>query len=298
MPITGIDHIMLAVPDLATAAENLKRALGLVMNRQATHPDFGTANRTIRIPGLYLELITIVDPQLARKWDVGQRIEEVCNDGGGLLAFVLGAKDLPATAEKLVAAGLPIDAPVGASGNRNDGSPIRTFWIAGYGEEFRTGRMPSLIEYGQPGEVDPHPPDLGYSLRGLVRVDVALDDFSDGVDRYTVLLGRRPVLDFDELLGVPTAEFGLPDGRKVRLLGSGVASRQGLFGIALGVADLDEAVRATTERGIGLKETGIGGELLLEPSATLNARVTLLAAGGEVLDTEGESRAVRSHRPG
>jgi catechol 2,3-dioxygenase-like lactoylglutathione lyase family enzyme len=276
MPITGIDHIMLAVPDLTAAADRLAAALGLVANRHATHPDFGTANRVLRVPGLYLELITIVDGEIAGKWHVGRRMREVLADGGGPLAFVLGARDMAATVDELTAAGLPIDPPYEASGVRDDGTTIRTFRLAGYGEEFRTGRLPSLVEYGQPGEDDPVPDDLGYTLRGLVRVDVAVADLEDGIRRYSTLFDTAPATGYDAVLDVPTAEFVLPDSRTVRLVGPGAAAREGLFGIAIGVADLDAAIAAATTRGIELSGTGTDGEVLLDPASTLNTRITLL----------------------
>jgi hypothetical protein len=276
MPITGIDHVMLAVPDLAAAAAGLTAALGLVPNRRAAHPDFGTANRVLRVPGLYLELITIVDGEIARKWHVGRRMTEVLADGGGPLAFVLGARDMVATVDELTAAGLPVDPPYEASGVRDDGTTIRTFRLAGYGEEFRTGRLPSLVEYGQPAEDDPVPGDLGYTLRGLVRVDVAVADFEDGIGRYSTLFGTAPAVGFDPVLDAPTAEFSLPDGRIVRLAGPGVSRPEGLFGIALGVEDLPAAVAAATMRGFEVFGTGIDGEVLLDPARTLNTRITLL----------------------
>ena len=219
MPITGIDHIMLAVGDLTAAADELASSMGLLADRHAVHPDFGTANRVTRVPGLYLELITVTDREMAAGWHVGQRMVEVLADGGGLLAFVLGARDLVATVDELTATGLPIDEPFGGSGVRDDGSTIRSFWIAGHGEEFRAGRLPSLIEYGQPGEDDPVPATLGYRLRGLARVDVAVSDLDDGIDRYTTLFGTAPVRGADLVLDVPTAEFTLPDRRTVRLIG-------------------------------------------------------------------------------
>jgi hypothetical protein len=201
---------------------------------------------------------------------------EVISDGGGPLAFVLGARDMPATVDELTAAGLPIDPPYEASGVRDDGSTIRTFWLAGYGEEFRTGRLPSLVEYGQPAENDPPPDDLGYTLRGLVRVDVAVADLEDGSRRYSTLFGASPTPGFDGVLDVPTAEFTLPDSRTVRLIGPGVAPREGLFGIAIGVTDLHEAIAATTGRGIELFGTGVDDEVLVDPARTLNTRITLL----------------------
>jgi catechol 2,3-dioxygenase-like lactoylglutathione lyase family enzyme len=278
VPITGIDHIMLAVPDLDKAVAELTGSVGLRTTRSAVHPDFGTANQTVRLPGLYLELITITDPAKAATWHVGQRIAEVCGSGGGLLAFVLGVEDMPATVAALRAKGLPINEPFQASGVRDDGSTIRHFSIASHGEEFLAGRLPSLIEYGQPGQTDPAPTDLGYALHGLVGVDVAVDELAAGIERYSALFGQAPTVVSDPLLDVPTARYHLPDGRTVRLLDLGRRTRQGLFGIALAVSDLDAAQAAITGRGVEVVPTGVEGELLLDPDRTLNARISLRAA--------------------
>ncbi|MFC0540625.1 VOC family protein [Kutzneria chonburiensis] len=276
MPITGIDHVMLAVADLDTAVAGLAGALGLHAVRGGVHPDFGTANKVVHIPGLYLEMITDHDRAVAGGLPVGRRIIEVSGEGGGWLAFVLGVDDLVGTVEELNAAGLALDPPISGHAVRPDGS-IRGFSLGGYGEEFAAGLLPSLISYTHPPQADPHPDDLGYTITGLSRADVAVADIAAGIRRYTTLFGEPPaVRGVDPVLDVATASWRLADGTVVRLIGPGAAIRPGLFGVALAVADVDAAAESARARGVELSKTGIDGEILLDPDRTLNARISFV----------------------
>jgi catechol 2,3-dioxygenase-like lactoylglutathione lyase family enzyme len=269
---------MLAVADLDTAVAGLADALGLHAVRGGVHPDFGTANKVVHIPGLYLEMITDHDRAVAGTLPVGRRIIEVTGEGGGWLAFVLHADDLPATVEELNAAGLGLEPPISGHAVRPDGS-VRGFSLGGYGEQFAAGLLPSLISYTHPPQADPHPDDLGYTITGLSRVDVAVAGIADGIRRYTTLFGEPPAEQgIDPVLDVATASWGLPDGTVVRLIGPGTAVRNGLFGVALAVEDVDAAAEATRGRGVELSKTGIEGEILLDPDRTLNARISFVPA--------------------
>ncbi len=262
MPITGLDHLMLAVPDLGKAADAIAGSLGLRLDRSATHPDFGTANRTIRIPGLYLELITLTDRSVALRRPVGQRMAGIIGDGGGWLAFVCGAKDLPSTVERLRASGVELDAPHEGRAVRPDGV-VRRWWLAGHGEDFRAGRMPSLIEYESPAVVSAAPDDLGYEVRGVARVDVATTDLDDGVRRFRALFGVEPEPG--------TATFRLPDGTDVRLVARDTTP--GLCRVALEVDDVRKAAAALAGRGV--ETTEADGEILVDPHRTANASFAL-----------------------
>ncbi|QKG19885.1 VOC family protein [Actinomadura verrucosospora] len=276
MPITGLDHLMLAVPDLEEAADAIAGSLGLRLERGAVHPDFGTANRTVRVPGLYLELITFTDRAAAVRRPVGERMADVLAGGGGWLSFVLGALDLTGTVRRLRRRGVPLDPPHEGRAVRPDGE-VRRWWLAGHGTDFRLGRMPSVIEYEAKGQVDPPPEGLGYELRGVSRVDVATDDLAGGVHRFGALLEQAPEHGHDARLGVDTAAFPLPDGTSVRLLGPDTGVRPGLAGVALAVTDVSAAAEALAGRGVPTTG-GPDGEIHVDPSRTAGARFSFREA--------------------
>jgi hypothetical protein len=56
-----LDHVLLAVTDLAAAGRELQARYGLASVEGGRHPDWGTANRIVPLGDSYLELIAVVD---------------------------------------------------------------------------------------------------------------------------------------------------------------------------------------------------------------------------------------------
>jgi hypothetical protein len=67
-----VDHVLLAVDDLAEAAVVLNERYGLASAEGGHHPRWGTANRIIPVGTAYLELIAVVDPERARDSAIGR----------------------------------------------------------------------------------------------------------------------------------------------------------------------------------------------------------------------------------
>ncbi len=61
----ALDHVILAVPDLAGAADALERVLGLRATPGGRHPSLGTENALVPLGGAYLELVAAVDATAA-----------------------------------------------------------------------------------------------------------------------------------------------------------------------------------------------------------------------------------------
>src|SRR3981081_976642 len=57
----GLDHIAHAVRDLDAAAALYER-LGFVVGTRNRHP-WGTHNRIVQLPGFYIELLTVAEPE-------------------------------------------------------------------------------------------------------------------------------------------------------------------------------------------------------------------------------------------
>ncbi len=56
-----IDHVLIAVADLADAARELETRHGLASAEGGRHPAWGTANRIVPLGDSYLELVAVVD---------------------------------------------------------------------------------------------------------------------------------------------------------------------------------------------------------------------------------------------
>jgi hypothetical protein len=70
--VLELDHVLIAVADLATAARELDARYGLASVEGGRHPDWGTANCIVPLGDAYLELITIVDAARAAESVVGR----------------------------------------------------------------------------------------------------------------------------------------------------------------------------------------------------------------------------------
>ena len=57
----GLDHVVHAVRDLEAAAE-LYRRLGFTVGTRNQH-SWGTHNHLVQLPGFFLELLTVAEPQ-------------------------------------------------------------------------------------------------------------------------------------------------------------------------------------------------------------------------------------------
>jgi len=100
--LTSLDHIVLAVRDLARATATYRNLLGQEPSWHGRHPAYGTANTLFRLENTYLELLAPAGegPLAAR---VGSWLEK---HGEGPFALAFGTEDADAAARTLRARGL------------------------------------------------------------------------------------------------------------------------------------------------------------------------------------------------
>ena len=70
-----IDHVLIAVADLADVAREIEARYGLASVEGGRHPGWGTANRIVPLGETYLELIAVVDEAEAARepvWKLGR----------------------------------------------------------------------------------------------------------------------------------------------------------------------------------------------------------------------------------
>ena len=139
MPVE-LDHVILAVDDLATAADELARRYGLPSVQGGRHAGWGTANRIIPLGDTYVELIAVVDADEAATSDFGRWVAS----SNGLLGWAVRTNDLDATAQRL---GLAVG---GGSRPTADGSILR--WRSAGVEAARDApALPFFLEWDPSG---------------------------------------------------------------------------------------------------------------------------------------------------
>ena len=177
-----VDHVVLAVGDLDAAAERLLRDHGLASVPGGRHERWGTANRIVPLGGTYLELITVVDQDLARGSAFGASVARAATDGDRWVTWAVRDDRLDATAKRL---GLTVE-----SGERirPNGTVLR--WRnAGIDDPTRMPELPFFIawdvaETDLPGRtpiVHPSGP-AGIARLELTGEAASLDAWTDGAD--------------------------------------------------------------------------------------------------------------------
>ena len=134
-----IDHVLIAVDDLAEAAHALRTTYGLTSVEGGRHPDWGTANSIVPLGDAYLELITVVDELQASRSVFGCWVRDA-NPIPGFLGWAARIEDLDEVVRRhrLV--------PTEGSRARPDGQILR--WrIAGLEQAALEPCLPFFIEW-------------------------------------------------------------------------------------------------------------------------------------------------------
>jgi catechol 2,3-dioxygenase-like lactoylglutathione lyase family enzyme len=141
-----IDHVVMAVRDLDRAAAVLEDR-GIATVAGGVHARWGTANRIAPLGASYLELLSVVDEDLAATTVLGRAIAERAGGGDRWFAVCLADDDIDATAARL---GLGVEA---GARTKPDGTEVR--WRgAGIEDPRRTIDLPFFIAWETP---DTHP---------------------------------------------------------------------------------------------------------------------------------------------
>jgi len=187
--ITGLDHVLIAVEDLAKAGETYGR-LGLTVLPGGEHPAVGTHNALVPLAdGSYLELVAVRRPELAQEFPFGRQVLEALARPNRLAGFALDSGDLGADLAAIRGRGLPIaKAPPGGR-LRPDGRQVS--WRTAHPEE---GHLPFVIQDLTPRDL--RVPPVAEGLNAAARlgwVEVGAADLQPAITAYTQLLGARPV---------------------------------------------------------------------------------------------------------
>jgi catechol 2,3-dioxygenase-like lactoylglutathione lyase family enzyme len=125
----GLDHIVHAVRDLDACAALYER-LGFMVGARNRH-DWGTHNRVVQLPGFFIELLTVAEPDKLGSDGLSQLFGAHNRDflarHEGLSGLLLESRDAAAYATLFRNAGIAASEVLrfGREGRRPDGTPIR-----------------------------------------------------------------------------------------------------------------------------------------------------------------------------
>ena len=99
-----LDHVLVAVPDLAAGVRAIEARLGLTSVEGGRHPGWGTANRIVPLGPAYLELVAVVDAGEAAAHTFGRWLA-AAQPRGGPFGWAVRIEELDRVADRL---GLPV----------------------------------------------------------------------------------------------------------------------------------------------------------------------------------------------
>lgn len=200
-----VDHVVMGVADLDDAAAWLADQ-GLTALPGGTHPHWGTANRIVPLGSAYLELVAVVDPDVASGSPFGSWVAAQAR-GDAAWGWAVRPPDIAATSERL---GLDL---VPGSRVRPDGVTL-SWQLAGVPDERSDRSLPFFIAWGDgvpmPGEAAVTHDAGPVRLRGLTvggEPDVLGTWLGGEMDGVVVTPGRAGVLAV--VLTTPSDEITL-----------------------------------------------------------------------------------------
>ena len=179
--LLGIDHLVVAVPDLDTAIRNYTE-VGFTVVPGGRHP-VGTHNALISFAdGSYVELIAFYEPSPGHRWWAPLQ------KGGGLVDFCMQTDDLRGDTAAFRQAGVAIDDPKPLSRARPDGYKLS--WVLSIPRDAHRGVAPFLIQDETPREERvPRQMTHRNQVRGIGAVTVAVTDVAPVRHWYARVLG-------------------------------------------------------------------------------------------------------------
>jgi catechol 2,3-dioxygenase-like lactoylglutathione lyase family enzyme len=189
---THLDHVILAVRDLAAAERSYARLLGRSASWRGEHPALGTENALFRTGEAYLELLAPAAG--AGDW-LRQRLDE---KGEGLLGFALATDDADACAKALAERGLDPAPPARGIGRDTESGAFREWRNVMLPPEETRGVLVFGIEHRSAPELLPEVPPAGppeAAVHGIDHVVVQTADPEATRALYGERLGLRLALD-------------------------------------------------------------------------------------------------------
>jgi hypothetical protein len=174
-----LDHVVIAVDDLAAAAHEFEARYGLTSTEGGRHPGWGTANRIVPLGDAYLELVAVVDEAEAAESAFGRWVSRA-QPQIAPLGWAVRTDEIDRAAQRL---GLTV-----ATGSRTSRSGERAHWrSAGVEQASAEPFLPFFIEW-EPGTALP---GLASTRHPAGSAKIATLRLEGDADRLAVWLGAH-----------------------------------------------------------------------------------------------------------
>ena len=211
----SIDHVLIAVTDLAESARRFETAYGLRALGGGRHPGVGTANMIVPLRSEYLELIAVVDADEAAGAPSSKRITRAIAEGRTFATWAARTGRLDAVRERVQAAGFQVPALFAGSRQRPDGVTLRwrTQFLVPPGDP---SVLPFVIEWHVPPGMHPAETSVEHpsGASGIRALRLGDPDPDAATGRLRTLLGDVPkvIIEKASASGVLAVELDTPAG--------------------------------------------------------------------------------------
>lgn len=286
----GIDHLVLAVHDLAQAEAFFARA-GFTLTPRADHP-FGTSNHLAILDGNFLELLAItapekIPPPTPDRYGIGGQMRDFLARREGLAFVVLYSDDTRRDHQGFLAAGLPTFEPLDFSraAGQPDGSEATMSFSIVFVVDPAMPDAPHFVcqqhtpEHFWHAEYQSH----ANGARAIAEVVLVADRPADMIPFYAGLVAPNAVHAEGERLLVET-----PKGRIVVLPPAALGERYAgievpllsprpyIAGMQFRCADLGVVAACLEQAGVG--HVRADGAIRIAPEAAFGAAVEFVEA--------------------
>jgi catechol 2,3-dioxygenase-like lactoylglutathione lyase family enzyme len=190
----SLDHVIVAVSDLAQATETYTRLFGRAPSWCGSHPGWGTANTLFRVANTYLELIAVAgDGALGRELSA-----RLAREGEGLMGMAFGTDDAAECAVELRARGISASEPAEQSGHDERTGAKRTWRNTFLPSSATRGLFLFAIEHLTPPDTLPLAPFAAPQASAVAALDHVVVRSADAEATrafYGERLGLRLALD-------------------------------------------------------------------------------------------------------
>ncbi len=195
MPLTSIDHVLVAVNNLGEATAAYERLLGRRVSLTGSHPAYGSANAIFQLQNTYIELITPAGTGPFADI-LHKRLDE---HGEGVVGLAFGTDDAQALSDEWRAQGLRASKPQAGEGRSPDGT-VREWRNVFVPPEDVHGLFFFAIEHVSDAASRPRAEATSSedeALYGVDHVVVHTADGDDAIDLFGNKMGIRLALDRD-----------------------------------------------------------------------------------------------------
>jgi hypothetical protein len=159
-----LDHVLVAVTDLAAAARTIEAEYGLTATEGGRHPGWGTANWILPLGAAYLELVTVVDAAASARSSFGGWVAASQSELLRPCGWAVRTDELDEVASRL-------DLTIEEGSRKGRNGELVRWRLAGVGEAAAEPALPFFIEWAPgtrlPGRVGPAHPNGEVSIAEL-----------------------------------------------------------------------------------------------------------------------------------